>query len=96
MSKSTYFSSKPVFGQLIFLIEDSLIKKEVKKCDSDRFIKRFTTKDHLISMLFCSLSKFTSFSEISWGYAGFISYNKYLNYISKRSALSYANKRKDV
>ncbi|WP_277871386.1 DUF4372 domain-containing protein [Pseudotamlana carrageenivorans] len=60
MSKSTYFSSKSVFGQLISLIDDSMIRKEVKKCDSDCYTKRFTTKDHLISMLFCSFSKCTS------------------------------------
>lgn len=52
MGKSTYFSSKSVFGQLISLIDDSMIRREVEKCDSDRYTKRFTTKDHLISMLF--------------------------------------------
>ncbi|MEO5788256.1 DUF4372 domain-containing protein [Gelidibacter sp.] len=54
MGKSNYFSRKSVFGQLISLIDDSLVRKEVKKCDSARYTKRFTTKDHSISMLFCS------------------------------------------
>lgn len=64
MIKSNYFSTKSVFGQLISLIDDSLIQKEVKKCGSDRYTKRFKTQDHLISMLFCSFSKCTSLREI--------------------------------
>jgi len=98
MSKSTYFSSKSVFGQLISLIDDSLIKKEVKKCDSDRYTKRFTTKDHLISMLFCSFSKCTSLREISGAMLGLSGKTSslQLNHIPKRSTLSDANKKRDV
>jgi IS4 transposase len=98
MGKSNYFSSKSVFGQLISLIDDSLIKKEVKKCDSDRYTKRFTTKDHLISMLFCSFSKCTSLREISGAMLGLSGKTSsfQLNHIPKRSTLSDANKKRDV
>ncbi|MEN5306306.1 DUF4372 domain-containing protein [Chryseobacterium cucumeris] len=89
MSKSNHFSTQSVFGQLISLIDEGLIGKEVKKCDSDRYTKRFKTKDHLISMLFCSFSKCTSLREISGAMlglsvkmAGFR-----LNHIPKRSTL---------
>lgn len=98
MSKSNHFSTKCVFGQLISLIEDSLIKKEVKKCNSDRYTKRFTTKDHLISMLFCSFSKCTSLREISGAMLGLSGKTAgfQLNQIPKRSTLSDANKNRDV
>ena len=98
MSKSNYFSSKSVFGQLISLIDDSMIKKEVNKCDSDRYTKRFTTKDHLISMLFCSFSKCTSLREISGAMLGLSGKTSsfQLNHIPKRSTLSDANKKRDV
>lgn len=98
MGKSNYFSSKSVFGQLISLIDDSLIRKEVKKCDSDRYTKRFTTKDHLISMLFCSFSKCTSLREISGAMLGLSGKTNgfQLNHIPKRSTLSDANKKRDV
>lgn len=98
MSKSNYFSSKSVFGQLISLIDDSMIKKEVKKCDSDRYTKRFTTKDHLISMLFCSFSKCTSLREISGAMLGLSGKTSsfQLNHIPKRSTLSDANRKRDV
>ena len=98
MGKINYFSSKSVFGQLISLIDDSLIKKEVKKCDSDRYTKRFTTIDHLISMLFCSFSKCTSLREISGAMLGLSGKTNgfQLNHIPKRSTLSDANKKRDV
>ena len=98
MGKSNYFSSKSVFGQLISLIDDSMIRKEVKKCDSDRYTKRFTTKDHLISMLFCSFSKCTSLREISGAMLGLSGKTSsfQLNHIPKRSTLSDANKKRDV
>ena len=98
MSKSNHFSIKSVFGQLISLIDDSLVRKEVKKCGSDRYTKRFTTKDHLISMLFCSFSKCTSLREISGAMLGLSGKTAgfQLHHIPKRSTLSDANKKRDV
>ncbi len=98
MSKSSHFSTKSVFGQLISLIDDSMIKREVKKCDSDRYTKRFTTKDHLISMLFCAFSKCTSLREVSGAMLGLSGKTAgfQLNHIPKRSTLSDANKKRDV
>lgn len=98
MSKSNYFSGKSVFGQLISLIDDKIIKSAVKKSSSDRYVKRFTTKDHLISMLFCSFSKCTSLREISGAMLGLSGKTGHfqLNHIPKRSTLSDANKKRDV
>ncbi|MGO4819763.1 DUF4372 domain-containing protein [Flavobacterium sp. W22_SRS_FP1] len=79
MSKSNYFSSKSVFGQLISLIDDKIIKDAVKKSDSDRYVKRFKTKDHLISIFFGHL-------------LSVIHYEKYLeqclDYLAKRKVFS--------
>jgi hypothetical protein len=98
MSKSNHFSTKSVFGQLISLIDEKLILRSVKKCDSDRYTKRFKTKDHLISMLFCSFSKCTSLREISGAMLGLSGKTAgfQLNHIPKRSTLSDANKKRDV
>ncbi len=98
MSKSNHFSTKSVFGQLISLIDEGLIVRAVKKCDSDRYTKRFKTKDHLISMLFCSFSKCTSLREISGAMLGLSGKTAgfQLNHIPKRSTLSDANKKRDV
>ncbi|CAN5362300.1 hypothetical protein BH09BAC6_BH09BAC6_01090 [soil metagenome] len=98
MSKSSHFSRISVFGQLISLIDDRIIKSAVKKCSSDRYVKRFTTKDHLISMLFCSFSKCTSLREISGAMLGLSGKTAHfqLNQIPKRSTLSDANKNRSV
>lgn len=52
MSKNNNFSTKSAFVHLISLLFEGLIGREVKKCDSDHYTKRFKIKDHLISMLF--------------------------------------------
>ena len=98
MSKSSYFSSKSVFGQLISLIDDKTIKDAVKKNDSDRYVKRFKSKDHLISMLFCSFAKCNSLREVSGAMLGLSGKTEsfQLSHIPKRSTLSDANKNRKV
>ena len=98
MGKSNHFSSKSVFGQLISLIGDELIKEEVKKCDSDRYVKKFKTKDHLITMLFCGFSKCNTIREVTGGMLGLSGKTKHfkLDHIPKRSTLSDANKNRKV
>ena len=98
MSKSSYFSGKSVFGQLISLIDDKIINSSVKECDSDRYTKKFTTKDHLISMLFCSFAKCNSLREISGAMLGLSGKTEHfkLKHIPKKSTLSDANKKRDV
>ena len=70
MCKSNYLSSKSVFGQLISLIDDKKIKHAVKKTDSDRYVKRFKTKEYLISIVFCSFVKCNSLREVSGAMLG--------------------------
>ena len=98
MSKSSYFSSKSVFGQLIYLIDNKKIKDAVKIHDSDRYVKRFKSKDHLISMLFCSFAKCNSLREVSGAMLGLSGKTEsfQLSHIPKRSTLSDANKNRKV
>jgi archaellum component FlaD/FlaE len=55
MDKTTHFFGTSVFGQLISLINSNFITDSAKSCNSDGYVKKFTTKDHLISMLFVHL-----------------------------------------
>jgi hypothetical protein len=98
MGKSNYFSTKSVFGQLISLIDDSLIANSVAQHESDRYTKRFKTKDHLISMLFCAFAKCNSLREVSGAMLGLSgkTANFQLHHIPKRSTLSDANKNRTV
>jgi len=98
MSKTIHFFGQSVFGQLISLIEPNIIYKASKSCLSDRYIKKFKTKDHLISMLFCSFAKCTSLREVSGAMLGLSGKTKHfqLEHIPKRSTLGDANQRRDA
>ena len=98
MHKSKYFHGQSVFGQLISLIDSHIISKSALKCQSDRYIKRFKTKDHLISMLFCTFAKCTSLREVSGAMLGLSGKTKHfqLDHIPKRSTLGDANQRRDA
>ena len=98
MCKSKYFSTKSVFGQLISLIDDSMIQKAVKKYDSDRYVKRFKCQDHLFSMIFCCLEKCNSLREVSGGMVGLSDKKETvrMNHLPKKSTLADANKSRKV
>ena len=70
MSKTTHFSVTPVFGQLISLIDFTNVSESTKKHQSDRYLKKFRNKDHLISMLFSSIAKCSSLREVSGAMLG--------------------------
>jgi hypothetical protein len=97
MDKGSIFFGTSVFGQLISLIDDRIIRKSVQKCNSDYYVKRFKTKDHLISMLFCVLAKCVSLREVSGAMLGLSGKTKHfrLESLPYRSTLSDANKRRD-
>jgi hypothetical protein len=97
MDKSNYFFGTSVFGQLISFIDNRVISKCVNKCHSDYYVKRFKTKDHLISMLFCVFAKCSSLREVSGAMLGLSGKTKHfrLESLPYRSTLSDANKRRD-
>jgi hypothetical protein len=93
MNKSSYFFGQSVFGQLISLIEPDLVKGVVKKHNSDYYTKKFTTSDHLISMLFSSFANCTSLREVAGAMLGLKGKTKHfqLKNLPHRSTLSDAN-----
>jgi len=98
MNKTIHFFGNSVFGQLISLIDSKIITDSSKACNSDRYVKKFTTKDHLISMLFCAFAKCTSLREVSGAMLGLAGKTKHfqLNHIPKKSTLGDANQRRDA
>jgi len=98
MHKSKYFHGQSVFGQLISLIDSNIISKAAEIFQADRYVKRFKTKDHLISMLFCSFAKCTSLREVSGAMLGLSGKTKHfqLDHIPKRSTLGDANQRRNA
>lgn len=98
MNKSKYFHGQSVFGQLISLIDTNIISKASQAFQADRYVKKFKTKDHLISMLFCSFAKCTSLREVAGAMLGLSGKTKHfqLDHIPKRSTLGDANQRRDA
>jgi hypothetical protein len=96
MDKSTHFFGTSVFGQLISLIDNNIISKAVNHYYSDRYVKKFKTKDHLISMLFCAFAKCSSLREVSGAMLGLSGKTKHfqLEHIPRRSTLSDANQQR--
>jgi len=84
--------------QLISMIDTRIISHNSKRFKADHYIKSFTAKDHLISMLFCVFAKCSSLREVSGamlGLSGKIRHFQLAN-IPYRSTLSDANKRRSV
>lgn len=98
MAKNKYFSSKSVFGQLISLVDNSMISKAVKKHDSDRYVKHFKCQDHLFSMIFCCLEKCNSLREVSGGMVGLCGkeHTVRINHLPRKSTLADANKGRKI
>lgn len=98
MNKTIHFFGQSVFGQLISLIDPGIISQTVKETNSDYYVKKFKTKDHLISMLFCVFAKCSSLREVSGAMLGLSGKTKHfqLDHIPYKSTLSDANIRRDA
>lgn len=96
MNNSTNFSGNSVFGQLISLIPKHQVQKAVNKYQSDKFTKRFSTWEHLVSMLFATASNTTSLRDVTNGFLGLEGKLNHLHLKRppKRSTISDANKRR--
>lgn len=96
MVKSTIFYGQPLFSQMIGLLNTSKISKRTKEHKSDHYCKRFSTFQHLITMLYGVTSGCNSLRELC---AGIVSYGDKIahckfDYTPKRSTISDANSRR--
>lgn len=94
MNKSTNFSGQPVISQVLKYISRSIITRTAKSHQGDRYYKRFKTYDHLVTMIFATLSGCTSLREVS---SIMLACEGKINHLGltrfpKRSTLSDANK----
>ena len=96
MNKSIKFSGQPIISQVLKFIDQKIIYRTAQKHDSDRYYKKFKTYDHLVSMLFTTLSGCSSLRELS---SIMLACEGKLNHLGlkhfpKRSTVSDANKKR--
>lgn len=96
MGKSINFSGQPIFNQLIKFIDKSEIRKIAKKHESERYVKKFTTYNHIVVMLFVAFEGYHSIRETILGLLANAHKLSHLglSYLVKRSTFSEANKRR--
>lgn len=52
MSKSTNFSGQSILNQLIMFLDKGKIRNTAMQNQSDRYVKKFSTYNHVVLMLF--------------------------------------------
>ena len=96
MSKSTNFSGQPIFNQLLAFIDKGEVKRMAKLSGSERYVKKFSTYNHMVVLLFVVFEGYSSLRETIVGLLA----NSHklahlgLHYLVKRSTLSEANQRR--
>ncbi|GAB1856930.1 IS4 family transposase [Flavobacteriaceae bacterium MHTCC 0001] len=93
MNKSTHFSGHPIIKQLLNLVPKRLVSRTAECHDSNRYYKRFKTYEHMVCMLYATLSGVSSLRELSTvmlACEGKLSHLG-LSSFPKRSTLSDAN-----
>lgn len=96
MGKSTNFNGQPIFNQLIKFIDKSEIRKIAKAHGSERYVKKFTTYNHVIVMLFVAFEGYHSIREVILGLLANAHKLSHLglSYLVRRSTFSEANQRR--
>lgn len=96
MSKNTNFIGQPIFNQLLTFISKSDIQAIAKRHKAEYYIKKFTTYNHVVVMLFVALEGYDSIREVIVGLLASAHKLSHLglSYIVKRSTFSDANERR--
>ncbi len=96
MNKSTFFTGQPIFNQLLNFIPRTIISQISQEERSDRYCKRFTTYDHLVTMLFSVYNNCDSLREVTTGLLAWEQRIQHLGLLNhpRRSTLSDANQRR--
>jgi hypothetical protein len=97
MGKSKNFSGQPIFNQLLNFIDKSDIKRIAKSHNAERYVKKFSTYNHVVVMLFVAFEGYHSIREVILGLLANAHKLSHLglSYLVKRSTFSEANIRRN-
>ncbi len=96
MNKSKNFSGQPIIKQVLSFIDASDIHRTARKHGIDCYTKKFTTYEHLVTMIFTVISGCSSLREVS---SIMLTCEGKINHLGlkqfpRRSTLSDANSRR--
>lgn len=96
MNKSKFFIGQPVFAQLLGLIPRKMVLQLAGQHRADRYCKRFSTYDHLVTMLYSIFNNCHSLREATTGLLAWEQRLQHvgIRYSPRRSTLSDANQRR--
>ena len=98
MNKSKNFSGQPIIKQILSFVSSQNVYRTAEEYKSDRYTKRFTTHEHLVTMMFAVLSGCNSLREVTsiiLACEGKISHLG-IKHFPRRSTLADANKRREM
>jgi hypothetical protein len=97
MGKNALFSGQPIFSQIINHIPKRKLQSIVNKHNGDRYVKKFNSYHHLITMLYAEFQKCDSLREIEVGMTGVMEKINHLgvSHLPKKSTLAEANERRN-
>lgn len=95
-NKGSFFTGQPIFNQVLSVIPRNLIQQISKEYRADYYCKRFTTYDHLVTLLYSVLNQCTSLREVS---TGLLAWEHRIGHLGmkhypRRSTISDANNRR--
>ncbi len=98
MNKSTFFSGQPIFTQLLKFIPRDVVSRIAFDYRADRYCKRFSTYEHLITILYSVFNNCNSLREVT---TGMLASEQRLNHLGmryhpRRSTISDANNRRNA
>lgn len=98
MNKSTFFTGQPIFAQLLRFIPREMIRRITAEHNADRYCKRFTTYEHLVTLLYATFNHCNSLREVT---TGMLAAEQRLNHLGvryhpRRSTISDANNRRQA
>jgi hypothetical protein len=97
MSKGNFFIGQPIFNQVLSFIPRESINQLAREHKSDYYCKRFTTYEHLVTMLYCVFNQCNSLREVS---TGLLAWERRISHLGmkhfpRRSTISDANSRRN-
>ena len=96
MSKGTFFTGQPIFNQVLSFLPRQLVSKIAAEQKADYYCKRFTTYEHLVTLLYSVFNQCSSLREVS---TGMLAWDQRISHLGmkhypRRSTISDANSRR--